>query len=86
MAPSAHLVRRLICLPTKTKWRASSSSELIARSADELVQLVKECGVNPPPVVLMSRLGCGNGGLSWATVRPLLAKRLVEDLYVVVSQ
>lgn len=54
----------LIALPTKTDWKKSSSYSLIETGLQELVVCVNALGIQS---VLMTRPGCGNGGLDWET-------------------
>jgi hypothetical protein len=59
----------LISFPTKRHWREDSDIELIKRSAQELVSILKD---DPAKRVLFTRPGCGNGNLDWEDVRPIL--------------
>jgi hypothetical protein len=59
----------LISFPTKRHWREDSDIELIKRSAQELVSILKD---DPAKRVLLTRPGCGNGNLDWEDVRPIL--------------
>lgn len=74
---------RLITFPVKHHWHDTADLELIERSCQELVDLVTR-GSLPTPVVL-PRPGCGNGGLDWAVVRPVVAA-LLDDRFVVVER
>ena len=72
------------CFPVKPlaeqpwlSWKSPASLELIARSADELA-------IFWPRLVALPRVGCGNGGLSWTVVRPILGA-ILDDHFVVVS-
>lgn len=68
-----------IGLPTKLDWRNPSVPELIVESCEMMVGLVEVFGLKeirmPPP-------GCGNGGLRWANVKPLLTN-ILDDRFVV---
>lgn len=81
----ARLVRGVISFPSKHRWREMADTDLIDRSAEELVCLVEGCK-NPPSVVVLPRVGTLNGKLGWAAVKPILEKHLKGDRYVVVSQ
>lgn len=70
---------KLVTFPTKHDWRDNSDPELIRQSCREL----KNLGYKG--VVAMPRPGCGNGGLDWAAVKPILEQELPEDNYVVVD-
>jgi hypothetical protein len=69
---------RLITFPTKTDWQAGASLTLIERSARQLASLVL------PDAVYMPRVGCGEGGLTWDAVKPILQGWL-DDRVVIVS-
>lgn len=72
----------LACVPTKRGWRDPSDLSLIAASVADLVYQAGGFGWQ---TVVLPRLGCGLGGLSWPDqVRPVLA-RLLDDRFVVCS-
>jgi O-acetyl-ADP-ribose deacetylase (regulator of RNase III) len=63
----------LISFPTKKHWRSGSKLEdidagLVALRALLLAEGIKRVAVPP--------LGCGNGGLAWTDVRPLIERHL----------
>lgn len=74
----------LYSFPTKNDWRDPSDPELIERSARELRGILLPDLERIHPVV-MTRPGCGNGGLDWAAVRPIMEKELPEDEFVIVE-
>ena len=60
-------MRGLFTFPVKHEWHEKADLALIARSVAELrAQLLGSA------VYVLPRPGCGNGGRSWAEVRPLL--------------
>ena len=59
--------RYVINFPTKQHWKSNSRLEDIRTGLDDLVRLVNEHGITS---VAIPALGCGNGGLNWAQVRP----------------
>jgi O-acetyl-ADP-ribose deacetylase (regulator of RNase III) len=61
----------IVTFPTKLDWRAPSLIGLIAKSAEELVVLADQHGWNR---VALTRVGCGNGNLKWADVKPVIEK------------
>lgn len=71
----------IIALPTKTDWRLPSSMTLIHTSLWQMVKIVDKFQVKS---VVMTRPGCGNGGLSWSEVKPLCV-RLLDDRFTVVT-
>ncbi|SCL28585.1 O-acetyl-ADP-ribose deacetylase (regulator of RNase III), contains Macro domain [Micromonospora nigra] len=63
--------RYVINFPTKGHWRAASKITDIESGIVDLVRVVREleiCSVAVPA------LGCGNGGLDWEQVRPLIER------------
>jgi len=66
---------RVVNFPTKGHWRASSRIADIERGLDWFVAHVGEWGITS---VAMPPLGCGNGGLDWAEVGPLIWRKLHE--------
>jgi len=61
---------RVLTMPVKYHWKQPASWGLIRQSIEQLVVVVNSLGINS---VAMPRPGCGNGGLQWRDVRPLLA-------------
>jgi len=65
--------RFIINFPTKRHWRAKSRLEDIELGLQELVRTLQQLDVHS---VALPALGCGNGGLDWAKVAPLIQKYL----------
>lgn len=63
--------RYIINFPTKKHWRGGSRLYDIAAGLDSLVDAVTERGITS---IAIPALGCGNGGLDWAAVRPLIER------------
>lgn len=63
----------IINFPTKNKWREKSKIEYIKDGLDELVKLIKELDISS---IAIPPLGCGNGGLNWNDVRPIILNSL----------
>ena len=61
--------RFIINFPTKKHWRSRSRLEDIERGLQDLVQQVDARGIAS---IAIPPLGCGNGGLEWERVRPLI--------------
>jgi O-acetyl-ADP-ribose deacetylase (regulator of RNase III) len=61
--------RYIINFPTKEHWRSASRLPDIRAGLDDLVRVIEDLGVSS---VAVPALGCGNGGLDWAEVRPLI--------------
>lgn|SRR5262245_43991014 len=71
----------LFTFPTKQHWDDPRADlDLIETSAGLLVRLVAALHL---PRVYMVRPGCGNGGLDWAQVKPVLNRHLDERFHVV---
>lgn len=70
----------LITFPTKQNWWDDSDLSLITRSSVELVKLADTMKMDK---LALPRVGCGNGGLRWSTVRPILEAILDERFTVV---
>jgi O-acetyl-ADP-ribose deacetylase (regulator of RNase III) len=65
--------RWVLNFPTKRHWKQPSRIEDIEAGLDDLVRLVGELGLRS---IAVPPLGCGNGGLAWATVRLLIVDKL----------
>jgi O-acetyl-ADP-ribose deacetylase (regulator of RNase III) len=73
----------IINFPTKKHWRNPSKIEWIRTGLVDLVRVIK---ANKITSIALPPLGCGNGGLDWKNVRPLIenAMRDLEDVNVLV--
>jgi O-acetyl-ADP-ribose deacetylase (regulator of RNase III) len=63
----------IINFPTKDHWRSHSKLEYIESGLDTLVDTIRRCGITS---LALPPLGCGNGGLDWDDVKPLIASKL----------
>lgn len=59
--------------PTKKHWKAPSKLEYIEAGLKKFVENYEERGIRE---IAFPRLGCGNGGLEWDVVKPLMEKYL----------
>lgn len=75
----------IINFPTKTHWRARTKIEWIEEGLEDLVRVIKEKNIRS---IAVPPLGCGNGGLDWADVQPLIVNALgnSESLEIVVYE
>lgn len=74
----------LVAFPTKRDWRNKSDLLLITQSARILMCVTRAMGWSK---VLMTRPGCGNGGLSWPVVRKILVETVgLGDEIVIVDR
>jgi O-acetyl-ADP-ribose deacetylase (regulator of RNase III) len=65
----------IINFPTKDHWRGKSRIEFIHEGLVDLVALIRRLGIRS---IAIPPLGCGNGGLDWAEVKPLIESAFVE--------
>jgi len=70
---SLHNPRYLINFPTKQHWRSSSRVEDVRSGLQALVAEIRARGIRS---IAIPPLGCGNGGLDWHDVRPLIEAAL----------
>lgn len=63
----------IINFPTKTEWFQKSRYEYIEDGLKALVTAIEEYNIKS---VAIPPLGCGNGGLKWEKVRPMMEKYL----------
>ena len=68
--------RYLINFPTKKHWRSKSKIEFIENGLSDFVSVLKYYDIKS---VSLPPLGCGNGGLDWNNVRPLIESALLEE-------
>ena len=59
----------VINFPTKEHWRHPSKLEYIKEGLKDLVKVVEDLEIKS---IALPPLGCGNGGLDWGEVRPLI--------------
>lgn len=65
--------RWIINFPTKKHWRNPTKVEWIHSGLDALKEEIREKGIRS---IAIPPLGCGNGGLEWSEVRPLIESAL----------
>jgi O-acetyl-ADP-ribose deacetylase (regulator of RNase III) len=63
----------IVNFPTKGHWRSPSRLDDIVRGLDFLVSHADEWGIKS---LAIPPLGCGNGGLDWALVGPIMYQKL----------
>lgn len=61
--------RYIINFPTKKHWRSRSRLQDIESGLEDLIRVVGELGIRS---IAVPPLGCGNGGLPWTSVEPLI--------------
>ncbi len=67
--------RWIINFPTKTHWRVKTKIEWVEEGLEDLVRVIREKDIR---LIAIPPLGCGNGGLEWRYVRPLIVTALEE--------
>ena len=75
----------LLLFPTKEHWRNPSKLEYIEAGLQKFVRAYADKSITS---VAFPRLGCGNGGLDWEEVRPLMERYLSPlpiDIYIYVG-
>jgi O-acetyl-ADP-ribose deacetylase (regulator of RNase III) len=65
--------RYLVNFPTKDHWRAKSKISFIKNGLESMVDEIVSLGIKS---VALPPLGCGNGGLDWDEVRPIIISSL----------
>lgn len=59
----------IVNFPTKNHWRSPSKLQDIENGLRDLVRVIRELDIKS---IAIPPLGCGNGGLAWRDVRPLI--------------
>lgn len=65
----------ILNFPTKDHWRSPSKVEDIIRGLDLFVEKYRGWGIDS---IAFSPLGCGNGGLEWSVVGPIMYQKLSQ--------
>lgn len=65
----------ILNFPTKDHWRSPSKLEYIINGLDWFVDHYKELGIT---AISFPPLGCGNGGLTWSVVGPIMYDKLKD--------
>lgn len=73
--------RHIINFPTKGHWRSRTKLRDVETGLVDLVQVIRDLDIKS---IAIPPLGCGNGGLDWRRVRPLIEDALgsLPDLVV----
>ena len=72
----------IINFPTKVHWKQSSKYEYIESGLKELAKYIQTHEINS---IAVPPLGCGNGGLDWVIIKPMMEKylsNLDSEVYV----
>ena len=65
----------IINFPTKDRWREKAKFEYIKEGLKSLIKAIKENNIKS---IAIPPLGCGNGGLSWSSVKPTIEQAMLE--------
>ena len=65
----------IVNFPTKDHWRSRTRLEWIAQGMKALVRVIEERQIRS---IAVPPLGCGNGGLNWRNVKPVIESALAE--------
>lgn len=66
---------KILNFPTKDHWRSPSRLSYVIAGLDWFVSNYKELGITS---IAFPPLGCGNGGLTWDIVGPIMFKKLAQ--------
>ncbi len=72
-ASLGHGEQWIINFPTKTEWRYKSSYAHVEAGLQALVEDIRGLGIRS---IAVPPLGCGNGGLDWEKVKPMIERYL----------
>jgi hypothetical protein len=74
----------LFTFPVKHNWYEKADLALIERSANDLADLIDPLYLNDEGhIIVLPRPGCGNGGLRWADVKPILDPILDDRFHII---
>lgn len=76
-------IKHVVLFPTKNHWRHDSRLEWIEQGLDDMMKLFDvQAGGLEANTIAVPALGCGEGGLSWTDVEPLIVDKL-RGMYAV---
>lgn len=75
----------IINFPTKKDWKHKSKIEYIDSGLRDLARIIRDYNIKS---IALPPLGCGNGGLDWSEVKPLIEKYLApfDDVEITVFE
>ena len=77
--------KSILLFPTKKYWKDSSKIDYVEIGLQKFVNYYKKLEINS---IAFPKLGCGNGGLDWNIVQPLMEKYLNPldiDIYIYID-
>lgn len=66
---------RILNFPTKQHWRSPSRISYVVEGLEWFIENYEKLGIT---TIAFPPLGCGNGGLNWETVGPIMVKKLIN--------
>lgn len=72
----------IITFPVKHNWWEKADLNLIEKSCKQLKEIFRFNLCDLPIPVYLPKVGCGNGGLDWNDVKPVLEKYL-DDRFII---
>lgn len=78
-------IKYIINFSTKNHWKERSRLKYIINGLDDLVEVIKKYNIKS---IAIPPLGCGNGGLNWNDVKPLITRKLghLSDVRIVIFE
>lgn len=78
---------KLIAFPVKHQWHQKADIDLIKKSCKELIDVCKiiDSMEEKENSIYLPRPGCGNGGLQWKVVKPIIEELLKSNKFKVVE-
>lgn len=78
-------VKYLINFPTKKHWKENSKIEYVIDGLEDLYRVIEQ---NKIQSIAIPPLGCGNGGLDWSVVKPLIVEKLskLSDAEIIIYE
>ena len=78
-------IKYIINFPTKKHWKENSKMEYVRDGLDDSIKVMEK---NEIKSIALPPLGCGNGGLDWNTVKPLMVEKLskLPELQVIIYE
>lgn len=73
----------ILSFPVKHNWYEKADLELILKSAKALKVWADYAEEDGPIKIVLPRPGCGNGGLKWEVVKPILEPILDDRFHVI---
>ena len=67
--------RWIVNFPTKGHWKSKSRMEDVKSGLEDLIETVRALGIKS---IAVPPLGCGNGGLPWREVRPVIEEAFAK--------